>query len=91
MYRRKGKVIATDINVTAPALYIADKYYIVPNKETATICFDKFMMFKYLQEQKINTVLTYGDIENQPCFGNYDNDIVMMMYDSVVIEKITGL
>ena len=30
-------------------------------------------------------------IENQPCFGNYDNDVVMMMYDSVVIEKIKNL
>ena len=30
-------------------------------------------------------------IENQPCFGNYDNDVVMMMYDSVVIKKITSL
>lgn len=30
-------------------------------------------------------------IENQPDFGNYENDVVMMMYDSVVIEKIKGL
>lgn len=30
-------------------------------------------------------------IENKPSFGNYDSDIVMMMYDSVVIEKITNL
>lgn len=30
-------------------------------------------------------------IENKACFGNYDNDIVMMMYDSVVIEKISNL
>lgn len=30
-------------------------------------------------------------IENQPCFGNYDDDVVMMMYDSVVIEKIVNL
>lgn len=27
-------------------------------------------------------------IENKPCFGKYDNDVVMMMYDSVVIKKI---
>lgn len=32
-----------------------------------------------------------NQIENQPCFGNYEEDIVMMMYDSVVIEKIEGL
>lgn len=30
-------------------------------------------------------------IENAPCFGKYENDIVMMMYDSVVIEKISNL
>lgn len=27
-------------------------------------------------------------IENQPCFGNYEDNIVMMMYDSVIIKKI---
>lgn len=26
-------------------------------------------------------------IENKPCFHNYENDIVMMMYDSVVIKR----
>ena len=26
-------------------------------------------------------------IENEPCFGNYDDGVVMMMYDSVVICK----
>lgn len=30
-------------------------------------------------------------IGNQPCFGNYEDDVVMMMYDSVVIEKIVNL
>ena len=30
-------------------------------------------------------------IENQPCFGNYDDNVVMMMYDSVIIEKIEGV
>lgn len=30
-------------------------------------------------------------IENKPCFGNYDKDVVMMMYDSVVIEQIKDL
>lgn len=29
-------------------------------------------------------------IENAPCFGNYEENIVMMMYDSVVIRKIEG-
>lgn len=27
-------------------------------------------------------------IENSPCFGNYEENVVMMMYDSVVIEKV---
>ena len=27
---------------------------------------------------------------NTPCFGNYEENVVMMMYDSVVIEKIEG-
>lgn len=29
-------------------------------------------------------------MENAPVFGNYENDVVMMMYDSVVITKIDG-
>ena len=29
-------------------------------------------------------------IENNPVFGNYEDDVVMMMYDSVVITKISG-
>lgn len=28
---------------------------------------------------------------NEPCFGDYEDDIVMMMYDDVVIEKIPGI
>ena len=27
-------------------------------------------------------------IENEPCFNNYENNVAMMMYDSVVIQKI---
>lgn len=27
---------------------------------------------------------------NEPCFGNYEENVVMMMYDSVVIQKIEG-
>lgn len=26
-------------------------------------------------------------IQNEPCFNNYENDVMMMMYDSVVIKK----
>ncbi len=29
--------------------------------------------------------------ENAPVFGNYDDNVVMMMYDSVVVEKIEGV
>lgn len=111
----EGKIIATDISLTAPAIYMADKYYIVPRidddnyiptildickkediqaittlidpeimilaenrskfeelgvevltpyKETAEICFDKYVMYKYLKEKNIRTVLTYSDIES---------------------------
>lgn len=111
----EGRIIATDISATAPAIYMADKYYIVPRindqnyipeilkicereqvqvvttlidpeimilakhrkefsnigvevlapyLETAEICFDKFVMYKYLKEKGIRTVLTYGDIES---------------------------
>lgn len=27
-------------------------------------------------------------IKNEPCFGNYEENVVMMMYDSVVIERL---
>lgn len=29
-------------------------------------------------------------VENTPVFGNYEDDVVMMMYDSVVITKLAG-
>lgn len=29
--------------------------------------------------------------ENTPCIGAYEEDVVMMMYDSVVIEKLEGI
>lgn len=112
--QNKGKIVATDISITAPAIYMADNYYVVPKitdehyiptildicrkekievvttlidpeivllsehrkefeaigvlvlapyKETATICFDKYEMFKYLKNNKIRTVLTYGDFK----------------------------
>lgn len=110
-----GKIIATDISLTAPAIYMADKYYIVPKitdenyiptileickkeniqivttlidpeimilakqrsefekigvevlapyVETAELCFDKFEMYKFLQNRNIRTVLTFGDIDS---------------------------
>lgn len=109
----EGKIIATDISLTAPAIYMADKYYIVPRidddnyiptildickkeeiqaittlidpeimilaenrskfeeigvevltpyKETAEICFDKYVMYEYLKGKNIRTVLTYSDV-----------------------------
>ena len=111
----EGKIVTTDISLTAPAIYMADKYYIVPRinddnyisiildickkeeiqaittlidpeimilaehrskfeeigvevltpyKETAEICFDKYVMYEYLKEKGIRTVLTYSDIES---------------------------
>lgn len=110
-----GKIVATDISLTAPAIYTADKYYIVPRindenyiptildickkediqavttlidpeimilaenrnkfeeigvevltpyKETAEICFDKYVMYEYLKEKGIRTVLTYSDMDS---------------------------
>uniref|UniRef100_A0AB33IQZ3 ATP-grasp domain-containing protein n=1 Tax=Prevotella sp. GTC17253 TaxID=3236793 RepID=A0AB33IQZ3_9BACT len=107
------KIIATDLQDIAPALYVADKCYLVPridapnyvdeilkiakendvraittlidpeiellaknrdrfekegilvlapSKETAHYCFDKYEMFRYLQEKGIRTVLTYDTL-----------------------------
>lgn len=38
--------------------------------------------FVTLIENNVNRVA------NKPCFHNYEEGVVMMMYDSVVIEKI---
>lgn len=35
----------------------------VPSSKTAELCFDKFKMFKFLKQNGINTVTTYGTIE----------------------------
>ena len=110
-----SRIIATDNSRYAPAIYLADKAYLVPriddpsyidtvldicrnesidavttfidpeiellakNREkfsaigvevlapyekTARLCFDKFEMFKYLKENSIPTVMTWGDIES---------------------------
>lgn len=109
----KSKIIATDMSPYAPALYFADKQYIVPRidhpdymgkileickkekidvvttlidpeveilssnrekfaelgvevlapyLETARICFDKYLLFKYLSNNGIATVKTWGTI-----------------------------
>lgn len=36
---------------------------LTPSKETAELCFDKYKMYKYLKENNIKTVLTYGTLE----------------------------
>lgn len=110
----EGKIIATDLSEYAPALYFADKQYIVPRiddenyidvildickkeqinavttfidpeievlsrnrgkfeslgvevlapyEETASLCFDKYLMFRHLQKNGIPTVMTWGDTE----------------------------
>ena len=28
---------------------------------------------------------------NTPCIGDYDEDVVMMMYDSVVIDRLSSI
>lgn len=109
-----GKLVAANASNLAPAIYVADKYYIVPkiteenyidtildickkedikivctlidpeikvladnrkkfeelgillmvpSSKTAELCFDKFKMFKYLKENGIETVCTYGSVE----------------------------
>lgn len=109
-----SKLVATDISPYAPALYMADKQYLVPRiddpgyinvvldicrkeeinavttfidpeieilarnrsrfealgvevlapyEETAHLCFDKYLMFKYLSENGIPTVMTWGTLE----------------------------
>lgn len=110
-----SKIVATDLSPYAPALYFADKQYLVPRiddpsyintildicrkeqinaittfidpeieilaknrnkfaelgvevlapyEETATLCFDKFKMFKKLSSCGIPTVMTWGTIED---------------------------
>lgn len=110
-----SKLIATDISPYAPALYMADKQYLVPRiddpgyidvildicrkeaidavttfidpeieilaknrskfealgievlapyEETAHLCFDKYLMFKYLYENGIPTVMTWDTLED---------------------------
>lgn len=110
----KSKIVATDMSPYAPALYFADKQYIVPRidypdyigeileickkeqinvvttlidpevevlsrnrekfaelgvevlapyLETAKICFNKYLLFKYLSNNGIATVKTWGTID----------------------------
>lgn len=110
-----SKLVATDISPYAPALYMADKQYLVPRiddpnyinvildicrkeainavttfidpeieilaknrskfaalgievlapyEETAHLCFDKYLMFKFLSEHGIKTVMTWVTLED---------------------------
>lgn len=109
-----SKIVATDLSPYAPALYFADKQYLVPHindvtyidiildickkerinaittfidpeieilaknrekfteigvevlapyEKTATLCFDKYKMFKYLSSKGISTVMTWGTLK----------------------------
>lgn len=109
-----GKLVAANASNLAPAIYVADKHYIVPmitdenyineildickkedikivctlidpeikiladnrkkfeelgillmvpSSKTAELCFDKFEMYKYLKQNNIETVTTYGSVE----------------------------
>ncbi len=112
---RDSKLIAADLSPYAPALYMADKQYIVPRidspnyvntileickkeninavttfidpeieilaknrkkfealgaevlapyENTAKLCFDKYLLFKHLQEHNIPTVMTWGTLDS---------------------------
>lgn len=114
----EAKIIATDLSPYAPALYFADKQYLVPRiddpsyidtvldicrrekinavttfidpeieilalnrpkfeslgvevlapyEKTARLCFDKYLMFKHLQERGIPTVMTWDTLESFEC------------------------
>lgn len=112
---KSSKIVATDSSRYAPAVYLADKYYIVPSitdpyyldslqdicrkekvnaittfidpeiemlsdhrsefeqlgvevlapyEQTAKYCFDKYLMFQYLVEKGIPTIMTWGSIDD---------------------------
>jgi carbamoyl-phosphate synthase large subunit len=112
---KESKLVATDLSPYAPALYMADKQYLVPPvnepeyidqildicrkeninvvttfidpeveilaknrkkfemlgvevlapyEETAKLCFDKYLMFKFLRKNEIPTVMTWGSLED---------------------------
>jgi carbamoyl-phosphate synthase large subunit len=48
-----------------------------PSSQTAELCFDKFKMYKYLKENNINTVTTYGSIEE---FENNKDGVVFPVF-----------
>lgn len=49
----------------------------VPSSKTAELCFDKYKMYKYLKENKINTVKTYGTIEE---FENNKDEVTFPVF-----------
>lgn len=131
-----GKVIATDNWSIAPALFLADNYYLVPkikdsnyidtvlqickqesikaiftfidpeievlaankdkfiennillmcpSKQSAHLCFDKYEMYKYLTDNKIETVKTYANYES--FYTAYQNEEIKF---PVFIKPRTG-
>ena len=113
--KENSKIVATDMSKYAPALYFADKYYLVPSinsdgyidiildickkeqievittvidpeiellskhraefekigvevllpyYETALVCFDKMKTYEFFNERNINTVPTYGTLDD---------------------------
>lgn len=131
-----GKVIATDNWSIAPALFLADNYYLVPkikdsnyidtvlqickqesikaiftfidpeievlaankdkfiennillmcpSKQSAHLCFDKYEMYKYLTDNKIETVKTYANYKS--FYTAYQNEEIKF---PVFIKPRTG-
>jgi carbamoyl-phosphate synthase large subunit len=165
-----GNVVATDNWSVAPAIFFANKQYVVPkithpnyiqevlgickkedikaiftlidpeidllasnkkkfeeigvlplcpSKQTADLCFDKYSMYLYLKNHGVNTPLTFHEnprfggaylhaygagvdffkliinningVTNEVRIGDYDEGVLMLMYDDVVITKEVDL
>lgn len=131
-----SKIIATDNSKYAPALYFADKQYIVPKitedgyidilldickkedikaittfidpeiallsenrerfevlgilvlapkQDTAKLCFDKYKMYQYCIEQRINTVKTYSTYDE--FYNDYKKELIKL---PVFVKPRTG-
>lgn len=93
----KGCVVAADCSELAPALYVADKHYIVPRMND-----EKYLdiILSICKEQKINAVLSlidpelsllakykqdFLDIETVPVISDYD--VVEMCFDKYLFYK----
>lgn len=67
---KDSKIIATDCNNTAPALYFADKQYIVPK-----ITDDNYLstIFEICKKENINAILTFIDPEIEILANNRES------------------